>query len=122
MYGYTRSWSYAADLYTFLMLDIPGGTLAATYPGTSTVMATVANKGDVYFYDWQYYKPNVPHRIGHVDINVGYGTTADSPSQYGDYVDTHTNNRYHVFWTLQKYNVDNAKYTLIYAVQVSASN
>lgn len=100
-------------------MDFPGGYTAATYPGDSTVQATAANAGDVYFYDWDT-RVSESRPIDHVSINVGYGSTLDG--LYGDYVDAHTSNRHKAFWTLQKYNMGLARYTKIWAVRVSTSN
>jgi len=55
----------------------------------------------------------------HTAFLVGYGASSDG--YWGDYVDNHTNNRYHGFWTLRTWNQD-IQTTTIYPMHIDASN
>jgi hypothetical protein len=117
IWQYSDSWSYAQNLRNILILDVPGGYTAGTYPGTSTLANPAGGKGDVFFYDWDSISETRP--IDHASINVGYGSTDDN--KYGDFVDSHTNNRHHAFWTLATWN-NSKELTVIYSVRISSSN
>jgi cell wall-associated NlpC family hydrolase len=70
--------------------NVAGTTLATSAPGGLT-------KGDVILFDW-----TSDGHHDHMAILVGSGTSTDGYS--GQYVDAHTNNRYHAFWTLRTWN------------------
>lgn len=69
--------------------------------------------GDALFYDWQ--------NDGLIRIQVGSGPDPNS-GWWGDYVDQHTTDRYHAFWSLKPYNANYMSTTYIRVVHVSASN
>ncbi|MBC9729843.1 amidase domain-containing protein [Streptomyces sp. TRM68367] len=120
-FTWSDSWSVADGYYNFLMADLPGGIPEGTASGTSTAYWTPSAMvdGDMLFYDW-----GQGLGISHATIQVGYGI---DPNQYpnkvydGNYVDEHTTNRYHAFWSLYPYN-PNASTTTIYFVHIDASN
>jgi hypothetical protein len=71
--------------------------------------------GDVLFYDW-----GDGAGISHSAIQVGIGL--DSASGFsGNYVDYHTTDSYHHFWSLLPYNSRWAS-TTIYFMHISANN
>ncbi|MDA8206225.1 MAG: amidase domain-containing protein [Thermaerobacter sp.] len=114
--NYAYSWTVAADLYAHLT-QYGYGTLYATHPGTDTVLMTGMVKGDVLFYNWgEAGNPSGTAGINHATIQTGYGTTSDSYTN-ANYVDSHTNNRYHVLWSLYTYNTHRAS-TTIYLVHI----
>lgn len=106
---YTRSWSVADDLRTFLILDIPGGSLEWEGPcdTQSTPGTSYDSNGDVVFYDW-----NSDGIWDHAAIRVARGYDVNYSNLYGDLVDEHTTNRYHVLWTLYPYNTRYATTTI----------
>ena len=60
--------------------------------------------GDVLFFNW-----GQGEGLSHAVIQVGIGTDPNLyPNQvwYGNYIDEHTNNRKHAFWSLKPYNAD----------------
>jgi hypothetical protein len=93
-----RTWSYSVPWVNangndiFLQNTLPGVTLVASYYGVAPgqTVASNAEEGDVVLYDW-----NNDGTFDHEAIVA----TAD-----GQYVDAHTNNRYHAYWTLAQYN------------------
>lgn len=112
---YTHSWSVAADLYQHQILHSPGGYLLGTAPGSSVNSYDGLSTGDLVFYDWQ-----TNGSIDHVAIQVGYGYDL-AYGWLGNYVDAHTNNRKHAFWSLRPYNSLWAT-TTVYLVPISAAN
>lgn len=113
-FAYSYSFSTAHDLRQFLIWNYPGGYSRPTMAGTSLALDSGADTGDVLFYDW-----DSNGRMNHVNIIVGYGTSSDG--YYGDYIDGHSNNRYHLYWTTRTYNQD-IQTTTIYPMHISASN
>lgn len=109
---WSKSWTVASELRQHLQA-YGHGTFEGSAPGTSTKPYTPnsVKTGDVYFFDfgqgWGY---------SHSVIQVGIGTASDT-GQYGNYIDEHSSNRKHVFWTLQKWN-SFAKTTTIYFTHV----
>lgn len=97
------TWSAAAKLYTFIVLDSSparGKNAKATpYPGTTSVpYPDNTDIGDTFFYSW-----NGDGVINHCSIYVANGT--DPVSGYsGALIDQHTQNRYHAIWSLSYYN------------------
>ena len=116
-WDYTHSWSVAADLHTFLQLDYPGGWSEGTAPGSSTSYwdPSAMTSGDVLFYDW-----GGGDGISHAARQVGYGTDPNS-GWTGNYVDEHTSNRKHAFWSLKPYNSKWAT-TTIYFTHIGPNN
>lgn len=120
-FSWSDSWAVADGYYNFLMADNPGGVPEGTAPGTSNAYWTPSAvvDGDVLFYDW-----GQGLGISHSTMQVGYGVDPNMyPNQVwdGNYVDEHTSNRYHAFWSLLPYN-PNASTTTIYFVHIQASN
>jgi hypothetical protein len=115
-YIWSRSFTFAQDFRDFLRLDYPGGWDRGTMPGTSLAADSGAGTGDVLFYDWV---PSDNNGYDHVSIVVGYGTSDDG--HYGDFVDAHSNNRHHAFWTLRSWNA-HISTTVINAVYIDSLN
>lgn len=115
------SWINVAAFYNFLLADYPGGIPEGTAPGSSTNYYTPDSMvtGDVLIYDW-----GQGEGISHAVIQVGIGDDPNlEPNQvwYGNYIDEHTSNRYHAFWSLKPYNAD-WKTTTIYFMHIDAGN
>jgi cell wall-associated NlpC family hydrolase len=120
-WNYSTSWINVASYYTFLMADNPGGYSEGQAPGSSTNAYTPNSvvTGDVLFYDW-----GQGEGMSHAAIQVGIGTDPNLyPNQvwYGNYIDEHTSNRGHAFWSLKPYNAYWST-TTVYFVHISANN
>jgi len=119
-YIWSNSFTFAQNFRNYLLGSYPGGWDRGTKPGTSLDSDSGVGTGDVLFYDWD---PSTPdggsEPYDHVNIVVGYGTSSDG--YYGDYIDGHSNYRYHVFWTLRTYNA-HIQTTVINAVYVDTRN
>lgn len=117
-FSWSNSWAAADGYYRFLLADQPGGHPGGTAPGSSTDYWTPDSEatGDVLFYDW-----GQGEGVSHAAMQVGYGTDPSSPAWKGNYVDYHTTNRYHAFWSLKPYNANWAT-TTIYFVHIDAAN
>jgi hypothetical protein len=91
-WSYSNPWVNANDDDIFLLQDLPGVTQVASYVGVAAgqIVPSNASEGDVVLYDW-----NNDGIFDHEAII----STAD-----GQYVDAHTSNRYHQYWTLAQYN------------------
>lgn len=118
---YATSWTVASTLYSHLT-QYDDGTLYATHLGTDQAYTDGMSKGDVLFFNWgEAGNPTGSAGINHAVIQTGYGTTTTlTQTIQGDYVDSHTNNRYHTWWTLGKYNQHSAT-TTIYLVKINPS-
>ncbi|MGH9132187.1 MAG: amidase domain-containing protein [Acidimicrobiales bacterium] len=116
----SHSAAVAQDLNTFLVVDNPGGISEGYFyynNGNNRAPAYTPNAmvtGDVLFYDW-----TDDGDIDHASMQVGIGT--DQYGFYGNVVDSHTNPRYHVFWTLKPVNTQ-WKTTVVYFQHVAATN
>jgi hypothetical protein len=117
-FSWSNSWVAADGFYRFLLADQPGGHPGGTAPGSSTDYWTPDSEktGDMLFYDW-----GQGEGISHTAIQVGYGADASRPTWKGNYVDYHTTNRYHAFWSLKPYNAAWAT-TTIYFMHIDAAN
>jgi cell wall-associated NlpC family hydrolase len=91
-FNWSVSWVNAQDNSVFLTKYLPGTTTVGTYLGLqpSQVVPSGASQGDVVLYDW--------NNDGVYD-HESLVTTTD-----GQYVDAHTNDRLHAYWTLAPYN------------------
>lgn len=91
-FSWSASWINAQDNSVFLTRYLPGATAVGTYLGLqpSQTVPSGAVAGDVVLYDW-----NNDGVFDHESVI----TTTD-----GQYVDAHTNNRFHAYWTLAPYN------------------
>lgn len=105
-WSWSTSWINSQD--NSLFLSTLGGTVVQTVVGATanTVVPSNAQQGDVVLYDWT--------NDGVFD-HEAIIATAD-----GQYVDAHTNNRYHEYWTLAQFNTY-AKTTRIVVVHIPAS-
>jgi hypothetical protein len=119
---WTHSWSVAHDLHTFLIDDVPGGIPEGSFSydnGTNKAPAFTPNSvvtGDVLFYDW-----GTGQGISHDSMQVGWGT--DAYGYYGNWVDEHTSDRKHIFWTLKDAPGNtNWMTTTVYYMHIDASN
>ena len=120
--NYAYSWTVAADLYAHLT-QYGYGTLYATDPGTDMALTDGMKAGDVLFFNWGLSgNPTGTAGINHAVIQTGYGTTSKYGGAIiqGDYIDSHSNNRYHTWWNLEKYN-QNSGTTTIYLVAINPS-
>jgi putative amidase-like protein len=120
-YYYSTSWVNVVAYYNFLIADIPGGIYEGSAPGSSTNYYTPNSvvTGDVLFYNW-----GQGEGMSHAAMQVGIGTDPNLyPNQvwYGNYIDEHTSNRYHAFWSLKPYNAYWST-TTIYFMHISSSN
>jgi hypothetical protein len=92
---YSLDWSYVVNLYVVFKgwgwltvgSQYSGGGLAAAY--------TSANRGDLLMYDWGKGKS-----FSHLSVVTGWGARSPHYSRdgQGDYMDQHTNDRYHAPW------------------------
>jgi hypothetical protein len=98
----SRSWASVPDFYQFLQLHNPGGTYMGSAHTQAQQQATYTpnnvNTGDVLFYDW-----DSNGVLDHTAIQVGWGTDPTS-GWYGNYINQHTTDRRHAFWSLMPYN------------------
>jgi hypothetical protein len=118
-FTWSDSWSHAHNLYNFLLESYPGGTQQGIARGSSTTRYTPNSvvTGDVLFYDW-----GGGEGISHSAIQVGIGDDAKyGHAWYGNYVDYHTNDTYHAFWSLRPRNAMWST-TTIYFMHISSSN
>ncbi|MGW2891650.1 amidase domain-containing protein [Streptomyces griseoruber] len=117
-FRWANAWAAADGYYRFLIADNPGGHPAGTAPGSSTDYWTPdkVTAGDVLFYDW-----GQGEGVSHASMQVGHGVDPSSPGWKGNYVDQHTTNRYHAFWSLKPYNAAWAT-TTIYFMDIDAAN
>ncbi len=120
--NWSHSWSVADDYYTFLLVDYPGGIPEGTAAGTATNYYTPSAEvtGDVLFYDW-----GQGEGISHSAIQTGIGNDPNKPNGqtwYGNYIDQHTTNRYHAFWSLYPYNAAARATTTIYFMHIPSTN
>jgi putative amidase-like protein len=100
-WSYALPWINAQDQSIFALQHLAGVTQVASYyavaPGQT--VADNATQGDIVLYDW-----NNDGVFDHEAIVVATdGSNADGTTNW-DLVDAHTNNRYHVYWTLAQYN------------------
>jgi len=121
-FNYSHSWTVANDLYNFLLDFYPGGLFEGTFSynnGKTKAPAFTPNSvvtGDVLFYDW-----GTGLGISHDSMQVGYGT--DQYGYYGNWVDTHTNDHEHIFWTLKDAPGNtNWMTTTVYFMHISSNN
>ena len=113
-YTFTHSWSFAGDQRQFQLYHIPGGYIGGTYTGDSLLADPNATTGDEFVYDWEN-----DGDWDHLSIDVGFGTGSDG--YYGAYVDYHSFNRYHIFWTGRTYNI-HIQTTTIESVRIFYTN
>jgi len=101
--GHSYSWTVAKDLWDFLLNKTNYAHIESKYNGyIGNHMYNTLIKGDLVAYNWGSHDLGVANHWG---MEAGYGTDPSS-GWVGDYVDTHTSNRYHAYWTLQPYNSD----------------
>lgn len=116
--AYSYSWQVSWDLWNYL-LNSGNGSHVGTYNGNigDNQYNTLAG-GDLIGYNWgDSVGKQHPGQPTHWSVEAGYGT--DSSSDWtGDYVDEHTSNRYHAYWTLQPYN-SYASTTQVYTVSIN---
>ena len=121
----TRSWSFAADQRSFLILDIPGGIIKGQTTGNSNTGSNYwrrwptnvgLTRGDLLYYDW-----GQGAGWSHVSVLTVQGGYSTGYGWYGDLVDAHNNKRYRAFWDLSEYNAY-AWTTKVEAMHIAASN
>ena len=117
-FSWSNSWAAAYGFYSFLLADQPGGHPEGTAPGSSTNYWTPdqVTSGDVLFYDW-----GQGEGVSHAAMQVGYGADPNRAGWQGNYIDQHTTNRYHAFWSLKPYNAAWAT-TTIYFMHIDPAN
>lgn len=120
--AYSHSWAVVQDYWTWLLRQIPGGTVEGSFyynNGHNRAPAFTPNSvvtGDVLFYDW-----GTGLGRSHASIQVGSGT--DQYGYYGNWVDTHTTAHKHIFWTLKDAPGNtNWMTTTVYYMHIWASN
>jgi hypothetical protein len=95
-YGYSTSWNGTAPAYSFFTTPGVGQSVAVYPPGSAKPNFTVLAWGDIVYYNWMndpgYGPPN-----SHSSVLVGWSDH--------DYVDSHTEPRYHVWWDLRGINL-----------------
>jgi|GEM_PF-4087937 len=98
-----RGWVNAQDQSIFLLQHLPGVVQVASYHGLApgATAADHAQQGDVVLYDWN----NDGVYDHEAIITSSDGTNPDGTINW-DLVDAHTNNRYHAYWTLARYNAN----------------
>lgn len=94
-WSYSAPWVNAQDNSIFALGQLPGVTQVASYYGVAPgqKVADNATQGDIVLYDF-----NNDGIYDHEAIVVASDGTG------WDLVDAHTNNRYHVYWTLAQLN------------------
>lgn len=99
-YNYTYTWSVASELRLYLLWGRPGASSQGSAPGSSEQYWTpdIVTSGDPIFYDW-----GLGEGISHAAIQTGYGDDPNSDLS-GNFVNQHSNNRKHAFWSLKPYN------------------
>lgn len=112
-FDWSKSWSVANDLYTFLWLDYPGGWPQSQnkYSNTNTALY-----GDILFYDW-----NGDGWWDHTAVEASYGDRDPGSGLYGDCVNMHTTDRRHAIWHLAPYNTTPAQ-TKIQVMHIDSRN
>ncbi|HVX70415.1 MAG TPA: amidase domain-containing protein [Mycobacteriales bacterium] len=94
----SNTWSVATELRNFLLhTGKPPIKPVGSVPGSTTRQLSGIKQGDLLWYDWN------NTGVSHVTIQVGNGTDPDK-GYVGNYIDEHTSNRYHAFWSLYPYN------------------
>lgn len=116
-FRWSHSWSVAQDNFYFLNATYPGGWQQGTAPGSASYYWTpdAVVTGDLLYYDWQ-----SDGSLDHVSMQVGWGTDPTS-GWSGNYVDQHTNDRRHAFWSLRPYNSQWAS-TTIHFMHIDSRN
>lgn len=119
--GYTAAWAQARALKNYLKDNLGATRLVSkwTNDGRGSSYAYINNSAnltgagnEVIFYDWE-----DDGYIDHAAICVAVGYPYDGPYFFGDLVNQHTNNRKHVIWHLDYFNIERAS-TAIYAFGV----
>jgi hypothetical protein len=116
-FSWSNSWSVANDSYIFQLDHIPGAVPEGTASGAATNDYTpdAVKTGDVLYYDW-----NSDGHMDHATIQVGIGTDPES-GWYGNYVDQHSTDHKHEFWSERPRNSKWAT-TTIYFMHVLPDN
>jgi hypothetical protein len=111
------------DYWYWLIGDSPGGIQEGSFSydnGKNRAPAFTPNSvvtGDVLFYDW-----GDGNGISHDSIQVGWGTDSYG-GYYGNWVDAHSNGRYHIFWTMKDAPGNtNWMTTKVYFMHIDANN
>ena len=112
--SYTRTWSAANNLWRYEAYTPYSVFEGKWNPGSASWLTAFTpgpvKSGDVILYNW-YNDDNSSTASTHWSMQTGYGTTQNGQPPlniYGNYVDEHTTNRYHVFWSLYPYNTKRA--------------
>ena len=109
--AHTNTWTASANLWNYMSLGWQAQYVGKWGPAQAYNRYTPGLEvtGDVILYDW-----NSDGVMDHTAIQVGYGPTTDGHN--GNYIDQHTNNRYHVFWSDASFNtrIDTTTYTFFH--------
>jgi cell wall-associated NlpC family hydrolase len=111
----SNSWSLVRTHWSFEIYHSPGGYDRGTMPGTAAQYNSTLSVGDLLFYDW-----TSDGLLDHVAIQVGRGTDPDK-GWWGDYVDAHSHDHYHAFWSLRQYNPTYPQ-TTIHLMHIGSGN
>ena len=117
--AYSYSWQVSWDLWNYLLTYSGRGSHVGTYNGNiGNNQYNTLSGGDLIGYNWgDSTGKQHPGQPTHWSVEAGYGTDPSS-GWTGDYVDEHTSNRYHAYWTLQPYN-SYASSTQVYTVSIT---
>lgn len=119
-YGWhnSLSWSFVQYNNGFFIEDIPGGYVTDQIYGKKTA-STHASQGAIVYYAW--YDDRTFATNSHAAFVAVTSGRATSTSDVGNLVDAHTNDRYHEYWTLYKWNT-HWPTTYYEIVQISTAN
>jgi len=107
----TYTWTSAANQYSFINYN--WGYVASTYVAPSDPYPSGVSAGDLFYYDWENNSS-----IDHSAIYVANGTDQEFGYYTGALQNQHTNDHYHVIWTLYPYNAHFST-TKIYCMHMS---
>ena len=97
---YSYTWSVAENNYYFMGSKVPGSTYYYVVHGTAGAYTPGSHtSADPVYYDW-----DDNGSIDHASIVVGIGTDPSHTSYYGNLVNYHSTDRYHVIWHLRPIN------------------
>lgn len=115
----SQSWLNVPPLYDFLMVYWPGGFLWGTTSGNVATNYDTLQRGDLVFFDW-----GQGEGRSHVAMETGWGSWYDTKNgvwRSGDYIDQHTNDRYHEAWNGYYWN-NYRRTTTVYQVHIDPTN
>jgi hypothetical protein len=113
-YSYSTTWAQVIDNYNWLIdyATNPGGSLVGSYYAPPNWANDGLSLGDPIYYDWE-----SDGDVDHMAIQAAYGYDSVNSVYFGNLVDYHTHNYWHIHWELKS---RNAQYntTTIYLVHI----